>query len=109
MLSEYSTIGPLRTVIAQTLGGAGVDTAPLFKEVGLDLAALRDPNTRIPSSAFQALMALAQQATSDPVFGLSLAQYVHPTTFQLHLLTGICRLIMWHRTPDSCQRAVYTV
>lgn len=81
MLSEHSTIGPLGTVIAQTLEGAGIDPAPLFEKAGLDLAALRDPNTRMPSVAFQSLLGLAEHATSDPVFGLSLAAYVHPTTF----------------------------
>ncbi len=79
--AEHSTIGPLGTVIAQTIEAAGQDPAALFAEVGLDLDALRDPNVRIPSDKMQALLLLAQERCDDPVFGLHLVNYVHPSTF----------------------------
>lgn len=78
---EHSTIGPLGTVIAQALQASGVDVASLFAEVGLDVASLRDPNIRIPSETMLRLIRKADAVSNDPVFGLSLAQYVHPTTF----------------------------
>lgn len=53
----------------------------MFKEVGLDLDSLRDPNVRIPADALIVLLRLASERCGDPVFGLHLARYVHPTTF----------------------------
>jgi AraC-like DNA-binding protein len=79
--SEHSTIGPIGTIIAQTIEGAGLDAAAMFEEVGLDLDSLRDPNVRIPSEAMVSLLDLAAQRCQDPVFGLRLANYVHPTSF----------------------------
>lgn len=78
---EHSTIGPIGTVIAQTIAGAGQDPAAMFAEVGLDLDALRDPNVRIPSVKLQDLLLLAQERCDDPIFGLHLVEYIHPTTF----------------------------
>lgn len=79
--AEHSTIGPIGTVIAQTIAGAGLDPAAMFAEVGLDLDSLRDPNVRIPSGSLQKLLVHAQERCKDPVFGLHLVEYVHPTTF----------------------------
>ncbi len=53
----------------------------MFAEVGLDLDALRDPNVRIPSIKLQELLLLAQERCEDPIFGLHLVEYIHPTTF----------------------------
>ena len=78
---EHSTIGPIGTIIAQTIEGAGHDAAALFAEVGLDLDALRDPHVRMPAEALQSLLLLAQERLQDPIFGLRLANYVHPTSF----------------------------
>ncbi|MEH6592555.1 MAG: AraC family transcriptional regulator [Halioglobus sp.] len=78
---EHSTIGPIGTIIAQTIEGAGQDPAALFAEVGLDLDALRDPHVRMPAQALQSLLLLAQERLQDPIFGLRLANYVHPTSF----------------------------
>jgi AraC-like DNA-binding protein len=68
-------------VIAQTISGAGQDPAAMFAEVGLDLDSLRDPNVRIPSAQLQELLLLAQERCNDPMFGLHLVGYVHPSTF----------------------------
>lgn len=68
-------------VIAQTIEGAGQDPAELFAEAGLQLDSLRDPNVRIPSQAMQKLLLLAEERCQDPMFGLHLTRYVHPTTF----------------------------
>jgi AraC-like DNA-binding protein len=82
MLSaENTTIGPIGTVIAQTIEGSGQDPAVLFAESGIELGALRDPNVRIPTHAMQKLLGLVAERCNDPVFGLTLARYVHPATF----------------------------
>jgi AraC-like DNA-binding protein len=79
--AEHSTIGPVGTIIAHTIEGAGLDAKAMFTEVGLDLDSLRDPNVRIPADALIELLRLASERCGDPVFGLHLARYVHPTTF----------------------------
>jgi AraC-like DNA-binding protein len=81
LATENTTIGPIGTVIAQAIEGTGHDAAELFAEAGIELGALRDPNVRIPSQSLQKLLRLAEKRCGDPVFGLTLAQYVHPTTF----------------------------
>lgn len=58
-----------------------MDARDMFAEVGLDLDSLRDPNVRIPSDSLTILLRLAAERCGDPVFGLHLARYVHPTTF----------------------------
>ena len=78
---EHSTIGSIGTVIAQTIEGSGQDAVAMFNEVGLDLDALRDPNVRIPSATMQSLLQLVQARCEDPLFGLHLVKYIHPTTF----------------------------
>ena len=79
--AEHTTIGPIGTVIAQTIEAAGHDPAAMFAEVGVDLESLRDPNVRIPSEALQNLLLLAQERCEDPVFGLHLVKFIHPATF----------------------------
>ena len=79
--TEHSTIGPIGTIIAQAVQGAGLEPSALFKEVGLDLDSLRDPNVRIPADALIELLSLASERCDDPLLGLHLARYVHPTTF----------------------------
>ena len=81
VVNEHSTIGPIGTIIAQTIEGAGMDSRAMFTEVGLDLDSLRDPNVRIPADTLIVLLRMASERCGDPVLGLHLARYVHPTTF----------------------------
>jgi AraC-like DNA-binding protein len=67
--------------IRKALDAAGVDSAPLFAEAGLDPAALDDPNARYPVIATTRLWQLAVAATGDDAFGLSVARHVSQTTF----------------------------
>ncbi|TXH02639.1 MAG: AraC family transcriptional regulator [Nevskiaceae bacterium] len=67
--------------IRKALDAAGVDSARLFAEAGLDLAALDDPNARYPVAGTVRLWRLAVAATGDEAFGLTVARQVGPTTF----------------------------
>lgn len=67
--------------IRKALDAAGVDSARLFAEAGLDIAALGDPNARYPVAATTRLWKLAVAATADEAFGLTVARHVGPTTF----------------------------
>ncbi|MEP1473038.1 MAG: AraC family transcriptional regulator [Halieaceae bacterium] len=79
--AEHSTLGPIGIIIAQAIEDGGQDAAGLFAEVGLDLDALREPHVRIPAAAMESLLTLIPERLDDPIFGLRLANYVHPTSF----------------------------
>jgi AraC-like DNA-binding protein len=67
--------------IRKALDAAGVDSAALFREAGLDRAALDDPDARYPVEKTTRLWQLAVAATGDSGFGLKVASQVTPTTF----------------------------
>jgi len=67
--------------IRRTLDARGIDSAALFAQAGLDLAALDDPNARYPVERTTELWRLAVAATGDPCLGLAVASNVVPTTF----------------------------
>lgn len=67
--------------IRKALDVAGVDSARLFAEAGLDRAALDDPNARYAVDATTRLWRLAVTATGDETFGLTVARHVNQTTF----------------------------
>jgi len=78
---KFSTIGPLGVVIWQALEDLGVPPEPLFKNAGIELGPLMDPNTRIADGAFRNLLNAIEEQPLDRVFGLHLAKFIHPTTF----------------------------
>lgn len=67
--------------IRKAVDAAGADSAALFREAGLDPAALDDPNARYPLEKTTRLWRLAVAATADPCLGLAVASQVTPTTF----------------------------
>ena len=67
--------------IRKALDAAGVDSARLFAEAGLDRAALDDPNARYSVEGTTRLWRLAVAATGDDAFGLTVARHVNQTTF----------------------------
>lgn len=67
--------------IRKALDVAGVDSARLFSEAGLDSAALDDPNARYSVDATTRLWRLAVAATGDEAFGLTVARHINQTTF----------------------------
>jgi AraC-like DNA-binding protein len=69
-------------VIARALRARGCDPAALFAQAGVDLAALEDPDARIPVQTTARVWRLAIAETRDPCFGLEVARHISPTTFQ---------------------------
>lgn len=67
--------------IRKALDAAGVDSARLFSEAGLDHAALDDPNARYSVDGTTRLWRLAVAATGDESFGLTVARRINHTTF----------------------------
>ena len=80
-MKQASALTSWAKAIRKALDAAGVDSARLFAEAGLDIAALNDPNARYPVEATVRLWKLAVAATGDDAFGLTVARQVGPTTF----------------------------
>ncbi|MGH8445538.1 MAG: AraC family transcriptional regulator [Solimonas sp.] len=80
-MSQATVLSSWGRAIRRALDRAGVDSARLFAEAGLDTAALADPDARYPLDNTTRLWNLAAAATGDPAFGLAVATQVTQTTF----------------------------
>ncbi len=70
--------------VAQALDARNLDSKGIFEEAGIDLITARDPNMRFPAAKMTQVYDLTEKISGDPAFGLSIAQFVHPTS--LHAL-----------------------
>lgn len=78
---QVTTISSWVLLIVKALQSYGIDGQKLLRDVGLDPEDLSDPNARYPYEAVSKLWNLAVKETGDSCFGLTLANYWHPTTF----------------------------
>ena len=77
-MSRNSTVGAINVSdLVDALGALGADKAALLAGAGLTPKALRDPDTRIPSSSVLVLLELAERQLHDPVVGLHAGERVH--------------------------------
>lgn len=88
--------------VAQACDANNVSAKEVFAQAGIDLAAVRQPTARFPISKMSRVYELILEATADPAFGLSIAQFVHPTSmhalgyslFASSTLESFCRRIV---------------
>ena len=69
--------------IAETLETAGLDTHALFKEAGLELAALSDADARFPTEGVSLLWQLAVGRSDNPAIGLTNSSVVKQGSFDV--------------------------
>lgn len=81
---ERHVIASWAVAVAQALEERGIDSHAIFATAGIDIATARDPATRYSADQMTLVYELAEKATQDPAFGLSIAENVHPTS--LHAL-----------------------
>ncbi len=77
----FSTITSWARLIWEGLRTYGVDADAVFREVGLDPGALKDPGARYPLASMTRLWILARDRSGDPCFGLRAAEQWYPTTW----------------------------
>jgi len=82
--THFSALSSWVLLIAKAIDSYGCDSEKLFDDAGLDHRKLHDPLARFPFPAVTRLWQLATETTGDPGFGLTVANYWHPTT--LHAL-----------------------
>ena len=83
-ISSANILASWAVSVAQALDARGLDSREIFAEAGIDLSTARDPRMRYPAKRMTIVYRLAERATSDPAFGLYIAEFVHPTS--LHAL-----------------------
>ncbi len=77
--NTHTTIGSWALAIDRALQKAGIDPAPIFKELDIDRTSLKDTQLRIPLIKMWSLWKKAVQVTGDSAFGLSVADCVFST------------------------------
>ena len=92
--------------IVQALELGGVDCRALFPELGLDYAALEDPDARFAQDAMTRLWQRAVALTGNPAIGLNMAKVARPSSFHVvgyalmssrNLQEGFTRLVRYQR------------
>lgn len=105
-MSERTTSSSWALGIVQALETGGVDCRALFAELGLDYAALHDPDARFPQDAMTRLWTRAAALSGDPAIGLNMARVARPAAFHVvgyalmssHTLSeGFTRLVRYQR------------
>ena len=82
--AHFSALSSWVLCIAKAIDSYGLDSREIFAQAGLDYSRLHDPVARFSYPAVGRLWELATRVTGDTGFGLTVANYWHPTT--LHAL-----------------------
>ena len=105
-MSERTTSSNWAQAIVHALELGGVDCQALFNELGLDYAALNDPDARFAQDAMTRLWHLAVERSGNPAIGLNMAKVVRPASFHVvgyalmssrTLFEGFSRLVRYQR------------
>lgn len=105
-MSERTTSSNWTLAIVQALELGGVDCASLFAELGMDYAALSDPDARFPQDGMTRLWQRAVALSGNPAIGLNMARVVRPASFHVvgyalmssrNLRDGFTRLVRYQR------------
>ena len=105
-MRERTTSSNWALGIVQALEMGGVDCRTIFPELGLDYAALEDPDARFPQDGMTRLWQRAVELSGDPAIGLNMAKVVRPASFHVvgyalmssrTLKEGFARLVRYQR------------
>ena len=87
--SSATTIGSWTTPIAQALLHYHLDPDPIFAAADIDINKVQSPEVRVPVTKMTRLWELAVDATQDECFGITVGEYVNPTTFHFLGFTAL--------------------
>lgn len=105
-MSERTTSSSWASGIVAALELGGVDCRSLFVQLGLDYAALSNPDARFAQDAMTRLWHLAVEASGNPAIGLNMAKALRPSSFNVvgyavmssrNLQEGFARLVRYQR------------
>jgi len=105
-MSERTTSASWAMGIVKALEMDGLDCRALFKQLGLDYAALNDPDARFPQDSMTRLWQRAVELSGNPAIGLNMGKVVRPASFHVAgyalmssntLAEGFMRLVRYQR------------
>ncbi|WP_176511326.1 AraC family transcriptional regulator [Pseudomonas faucium] len=105
-MSERTTSASWASGIVKALELEGLDCRAMFKQLGLDFAALDDPDARFPQDSMTRLWQLAVELSGNEAIGLNMARVVRPASFHVvgyalmssrTLAEGFERLVRYQR------------
>jgi AraC-like DNA-binding protein len=105
-MSERTTSASWAMGIVKTLEMEGLDCRTLFKQLGLDYAALDDPDARFTQDSMTRLWQRAVELSGNPAIGLNMGKVVRPGSLHVvgyalmssrTLAEGFQRLVRYQR------------
>lgn len=105
-MSERTTSSSWALSIVRALELGGVDCRALFVELGLDYAALDDPDARFPQDGMTRLWQRAVEESGNPAIGLNMGRELRPGALNVveyamlssrNLCEGYLRLVRYQR------------
>jgi AraC-like DNA-binding protein len=82
MLFEKSTLASVVTVFIEAMEkGYQFDLRPVLENLGVDLEKISVPGARFSDEIFQEVWTAIERKTGDKCVGLTIGQYIRPTTF----------------------------
>ena len=80
---EYTSFVGNLMITRRALQEQGIDPTGLFREIGLDIAEYQaNPFKRVPVTKSDRFFELAMERSGDPCFGLEVANYINPASYQ---------------------------
>jgi AraC-like DNA-binding protein len=79
--NQTTTLASSVLLLARAIDSYGFDSSEMITEVGLDPSKLTDPLARYSFQLVDELWTLASNTIGDPCFGLKVATFWHPTSF----------------------------
>ncbi|WP_028241019.1 AraC family transcriptional regulator [Stutzerimonas azotifigens] len=105
-MTERTTSSSWALAIVRALEAGGVDCRGLFAELGMDYAALADPDARFPQDGMTRLWLRAVEVSGNPAIGLNMGRERHPGALSVveyammssrNLCEGYTRLVRFQR------------
>ena len=79
--AQTTTLASSVLLLARAIDSYGYNSSELFAKVDLDHSKLKDPLARYSFQSVNELWTLASETIDDPCFGLKVATFWHPTTY----------------------------
>jgi len=76
-----SILGNWALLLAKAIDSYGLNSQQIFFDAGIDLHALKKPNTRVPAELMTSVWQQAVTQSQDPYIALRMARYFQPSAF----------------------------
>lgn len=101
-----SSISGILLTLGRTLEMKGINPGSLFRTLGLDIAHLNNPASRIPTSKTSKAWQLAAEKTQDPAIGITVCENIHAAVWYAlsyvvfsseSILSALQRVVQYNR------------